>query len=124
MDVLDYFASSVKNQAYTFDVYRNTGGNSYSEEKQKVGEVTVSISDRSSQSQTTVEGSDESVNFKGLLNPQYDENGTLTEVVFVNDELWRQNGEQRYVVKTKDGRPNDIEPDLWELGLDRANSSN
>ena len=123
MYVTDYFSTSIGDQTYTFDVYRNTGGNSYDESMEDVGEVEVSISDVSSQSDTTVEGSDESVTYKGLLNPQYDMNGNLSEVVFVNDELRLQSGPKNYVVKTKDGHPNDIDPDIWELGLDRANES-
>jgi len=123
MDAVDYFHSSVTEQADAFDVYRSGGGNSYTDSESKVGVAYIAISDVSAQFEVVTEGSDESVSYIGRYVPSDSTHSNSTVDVYPNDELRRQNGEQRYVVQTKAGRPNDITPEMWALGLDRANTS-
>jgi len=122
MDATDYINSEV-NGGFEFAVFR--GGNSYSGGMEDTGDrVIVDVTEAASQAADNVEGSSQDVSFRGLLNPSYDDSGGLTDVVKVNDELRLVgNKEIRYVVQTKQGQPNDIDPELWNLGLDRANST-
>ena len=123
MDALEYLRSEVTHQAHSFDVYTQDGGNSYNNDYSKSGEtVEMSVSDMSGSGETVAEGSDQSVSYRGTLTPSYDNNGDLTKTVGVNDELRAVDGNQRYVVKTKTGIPNDIDPEVWQLGLERANT--
>ena len=123
MDALQYLQSTVTHQAHTFAVYTQDGNNSYNSEYSDTGEtVEMSVSDMSGSGETVTEGSDQSVSYRGTLNPSYDNNGDLTETVGVNDELRAVDGNQRYVVKTKTGIPNDIDPEVWQVGLQRANT--
>ena len=122
MDALQYLQSTVAHQAHTFTVYTQDG-NSYNSDYSDTGEtVDMSVSDMSGSGETVTEGSDQSVSYRGTLNPSYDNSGDLTEYVGVNDELRAVDGNQRYVVKTKTGIPNDIDPEVWQLGLERANT--
>ena len=121
MDALDYFHSSITEQAVACDVYRSTGGNSYTDDTGHVGVVYIAISDTSAQSETVIEGTDQSVSYIGRYVPSDSPYSNSTVDVYPSDELRLQDSEQRYVVQTKSGRPNDITPELWEVGLDRAN---
>jgi hypothetical protein len=122
MDALQFYREEVDRQAYTAAVYRADGTSSYeSTSMQQVGQIAVSISDATSVSETVTEGSDEDTSLRGLTTPTYDANGNLTETVAVNDELRLTNAPRRYTVTTKNGIPNDIDPEVWELGLERAN---
>jgi len=122
MDTLTYFNSEITDQSQTFAVYRQTGGTSYDTTREQATTVRLSVTDLSAQSSTVTEGTDQDISYRGLVNPHYDENGQLVDVVQVNDELRHIDGPRRYRVETKVGRPNDIDPDVWELGLRRANS--
>jgi len=123
MDAVDWFHQSVNEDAYSFAVYES-GGNSYSDEQTATGEtVNITISDVSTQSSVVTEGTEQNVSYRGTYVPMYDASNRLRTVVEVGNELHRENGEQKYVVRTKVGRPNEINPELWYLGLDRANNS-
>ena len=122
MDAVDWFHQSISQDTYEFAVYE--GGNSYSDELTATGDtVEIAISDVSTQSSVVTEGTEQNVSYRGTYVPIYDPTGSLKDVVTVGNELHRQNGQQKYVVRTKVGRPNEIDPELWYLGLDRANSS-
>jgi len=122
MDAVDWFHQSVNDDAYSFAVYE--GGNSYSDEKTATGEtINITVSDVATQSSVVTEGTEQNVSYRGTYVPMYDASGSLKTVVEVGNELHRENGEQKYVVRTKVARPNEINPELWYLGLDRANNS-
>lgn len=123
MDVVDYLRSTVNQQGVVCDVLRDTTTGSYgSDSTSKVDEVTVSIvADRTNQS--LPESMDVDTSIYGLYAPQFDANGDLKHVVEVNDTLRvQQNTAKRYSVVAKDGLPNDIEPELWGLGLAHVNN--
>jgi len=122
MDSVDYFHSAVTEQTVLCDVYRDADGTSYSDDDEQVGQAAVVITDASHTSETVTEGSDESVSYIGRLLPKRAQSSETTVTVQLNDELRHQNGPRQYIVRTKTGRPNDIAPDMWELGLERANS--
>jgi hypothetical protein len=124
MDALQFLVTDVTDQAVTCDVYRDTSSDAYGGSKTKVDSVDVAIFAPSSSSQVVVEGSGDETSFTGLVVPERDENDDLVESVHVNDELRVQgNTEKRFDVRVKDGVPNDLDPELWRLGLDKANSS-
>jgi len=123
MDTEDYFQCSVTEQSYEFAVWEQ-GDSSYDSEMTDTGQtVQMAVSDVNSQFSVTTEGADQDVSYRGLIEPTYSDDGSIESVVDVTDELRRVNGQQRYVVETKSGRPNDIDPELWEVGLRRANQS-
>jgi len=123
MDALKYLRQEVTHQSYEFDVYSPDGGNSYDGGMTDTGNtVEMTVSDMSGTGETVTEGSDQDVSYRGMITPQYDNEGNLRHVTDVNDELRATDSEQRYVVKSKVGLPNDIDPDVWQLGLNRANS--
>ena len=62
------------------------------------------------------------MSYVGRLLPEYAQHSETTATVGVNDELHQQDGPRQYVVQTKTGRPNDITPEMWEIGLERANT--
>jgi len=124
MDALDYIRSAVTEQTITCDVLREDNDSAYSSEPQKVDEVDVAIFAPSASSQVVVEGSGEDTSLSGYVVPETDTDGNMVEYVTVNDMLRPQsNTERLYTVRTKVGRPNELDPDLWELGLERANAS-
>jgi len=122
MDAIDYFNAEITDQSHAVTVHRETGGTSYDASREQVDTVRMSVTDLSAQSSTVTEGTDQDISYRGLLNPHYNTDGELTTVVKVGDELRVADGVRRYRVETKVGRPNDIDPDVWELGLSRANS--
>ncbi len=123
MDAVDWFHQSINDDTYSFAVHES-GGNSYSGDTTATGEtVNVAISDVSTQSSVVTEGTEQNVSYRGTYVPLYDASDNLKTVVEVGNELHHENGQQKYVVRTKVGRPNEITPELWYLGLDRANNS-
>lgn len=125
MDALDYMRTSVTDQSVRCDVRRDQSSDSYSgPDYSTVGEVDVAIFDPSSSSVVVTEGSGEDTSLTGLVVPAYDTDGNLNERVHVNDRLRPQsNTAKLYEVRVKDGLPNEIDPDLWRLGLEHANQS-
>jgi len=123
MDTLDAIHDSITDQAVWCDVYRDTSDGPYSDDTDtNVNTVKVAFSSPTAQSQVVVEGSFEETSVVGHVVPEYDTDGTLVQSVHVNDEL-RVDDTHRYDVTTVVGIPNEIEPELWELGLQRANAT-
>lgn len=123
MDTLNYVTASVRENSRRFDVYRGQGS-TYNGSTEKVDAVDAWVFDPTSTSISVVEGTDEDTSLTGLVVPSYDADGGLVERVHVNDELRLQsNTAKRYLVATKDGVPNELDPELWRLGLSHANSS-
>jgi len=124
MDALEAILGCVNRQAVTCDIYRDTGNGPYDDTLSDTGEtVDIAIFAPNSQSQVVVEGSGQETSFTGHIVPEYDANGNLVDPVRVNDELRPQNTTKRYDVRVKDGVPNEMDPEIWQLGLDRANAS-
>jgi hypothetical protein len=89
-----------------------------------VGTIDVTVFEPSSQQRVTIEGTSEDTSLTGLAVPQYDNNGDLQHVVEVSDRLKPQSRpERQYEVRAKNGLPNELDPELWQLGLDVATSS-
>jgi hypothetical protein len=122
MDALDAIHDCVDAQAMTCAVYRDTDDGPYDDDLTQVDTVDVAFSSPSAQSQVVIEGSFEETSVVGHIVPAYDTDGALVQSVHVNDEL-RVSDTQRYRVETKVGVPNEVEPELWELGLQRANAT-
>lgn len=123
MDAVSLMQSTVDRESVLMDVYRNTSTGSYDTSKSSVGTVNVAVFSPTSSSQMVTEGSGQDTSLVGLAEPVYT-GGDLLPAVEVNDELRIQSqSEKRYIVKTKDGYPNDIDAELVRLGLEPANSS-
>ena len=124
MDGLDAIRNEVHRQSYTCDVRRVTGNGPYDDDTRSVvGTVEVAVSAPSASAQVVQEGSIEETSLVGHIVPETDTDGTLVESVHITDHLDVQNHPQKYVVRTKVGIPDAIDPDLWELALDRANDT-
>lgn len=126
MDATAFIQSDVTALADTFDVYRvddNDTSSAYDNGTfTDTGvDVHVRVHSPSSQQQVVAEGSGQETSYTGFLVPEYDVDGNLAHNVEVNDQL-RMNG-KRYDVVVKDGIPNDHDPEIWRLGLDKANQS-
>jgi len=123
MDALSFMQSTVASVSVPMDVYRNTSTGSYDSDKSSVGTVSVSVFAPTSVSEVVTEGSGQDTSLTGLAEPAPNAGDPLPSVK-VNDELRVQsNPEKRYVVKTKDGYPSDINPELVRLGLEPSNSN-
>jgi len=123
MDALAFMQSTVASESVLMDVYRNTSTGSYDNDKTTVGTVSVAVFAPTSSAEVVTEGSGQDTSLTGLAEPAPN-GGDPLPAVEVNDELRVQsNPEKRYVVKTKDGYPSDIDPELVRLGLEPSNSS-
>jgi hypothetical protein len=123
MDALDAIRGCLTEQTVTCDIYHPSGDGPYEGDLVDTGEtVDVAIVSPTSQSQLVVEGSGQETSLVGHVVPEYS-NNRLQERVFVNDQLRPHNTGKRYDVRTKDGVPSPLEPELWQLGLERANAS-
>ncbi len=123
MDAVSLMQSTVASESVLMDVYRNTSTGSYDSSKSSVGTVNVAVFSPTSSSQVVTEGSGQDTSLVGLAEPVYTD-GELLPAVEISDELRVQSSpEKRYVVKTKDGYPNDLDAELVRLGLEPANSS-
>lgn len=124
MDALAYIHDDVSRQAVTCEIWRDQSDGPYDDSLSDTGEtVDVAIFSPTSQSQVVAEGSGQEATFVGVLVPEEGRDGTLQDPVRLNDQLRPVGSARRYDVRTKDGVPNDLNPELWQLGLDRANSS-
>lgn len=125
MDALTFMQADVTSQAVTCNVYDSTSERQYGGGgKTKVDQVDVAIFAPSSSSEVVVEGSGQETSFTGLVVPRYGPDGTLIHHVDVNQELRVAADEsKRYEVRVKEGVPNDLDPEIWRLGLERANDS-
>lgn len=124
MDALAYIHDDVSRQAVTCAIWRDTSDGPYDDSLSDTGEtVDVAISSPTSQQQVVAEGSGQEATFVGVLVPEEGRDGTLQDPVRLNDQLRPVGSARRYDVRTKDGVPNDLNPEIWQLGLDRANSS-
>ncbi len=112
----------VTEQAVTCDIYRADDNGVYDESMSSAGTVDVAVSDASGTNQLVDEGMDTEVSMVGHVVPTYT-NNTLDDPLRVGDELRPHPTSQRYDVQTKVGVPNEIEPELWVLGLDRASGT-
>lgn len=122
MDAIDYIQSRVNDQAVTCDVLSDTESASYSDDVTQVGTVEIAVYAPSSAAEMVPAGIEESTSFTGLVVPQRDGNGDLVNDTAVGDTLRVQsNTAIQYEVMTRDGVPNELDPHLWVLGLDRAN---
>jgi len=124
MDAVTFMQCDVSDQAVTCDVLRPQDSGPYDSGFSSVGTIDVTVFEPSSQQRVTIEGTSEDTSLTGLAVPQYDNNGDLQHVVQVSDRLKPQSNPQRqYDVRAKNGLPNELEPELWQLGLDVATSS-
>lgn len=125
MNLTTYLASEVSENAVTYNVYRDTSKRDYgSGELTKVDAVEVWVFDPTSSSQVVVEGSGQETSYIGFAISDFDANGDVVHHVEVNDELRVASDEsKRYEVRVKDALPNDTDPELWRMGLERANPS-
>lgn len=124
MDATDFIVTDVADLAITCDVYEQADSGAYNGGFSKVGEKDVHIFAPSSQQRVTLEGSGQETAFTGLAVVDHDVNGDPVHTVEVNHQLRPQaNSAKHYDVRVKDGLPNDVNPVVWRLGLDRANSS-
>jgi len=121
MDVVDYYRGEIRNQGYWMSLYRQESTTTYDNSgMSEIGEVRVSISTPSSSHEVTTEGTGQEVSLKGLIDPTDNRSTTVQ----VGDELRSQPDERkRYVVETRDGIPNDFNPEIVHLGLKQANQS-
>lgn len=123
MQALSFMQSTVAAESVLMDVYRNPSTGSYDSDRTPVGTVSVAVFAPTSASEVVTESSQQDTSLTGLAEP-VPTNGDPLPAVQVNDELRVQsNPEKRYVVKTKDGYPSDIDPELVRLGLEPSNSS-
>lgn len=126
MDALAYIHNDLSQQAVVCEILRPTDSDSvYDGDLTETDEtVEVAIFQPSSSSTVTTEGTDQDTSLTGHIVPQYDTTDTLDTVVHVGDRLRvRANPAKRYEVRTKDGVPNDIDPELFRVGLEPANRS-
>lgn len=115
----------VRHEQKTFAVYRGDSSGAYESTMQQVDEVDVHLYAPSSSHSVVLEGAGEETGLTGLVIPDRDANGDIIEHVYNNDELRLKSDESvRYNVLVKDGVPDDLDPDLWRLGLEKANTSN
>lgn len=112
----------ITEQAVRCDIYRANDDGVYDESMDGVGTVEVAISDATGTNQLVPEGMETEVSMVGHVVPTYS-NNTLDDPLRVGDELRPQSSTQRYDVQTKVAVPNEIEPELWVLGLDRASGN-
>lgn len=125
MDPVDYIRSRVEDEADTYDIYRVDDSGPYNSDPSDTGnDGDIWVFSPTSSGQVVTEGTDQETSFTGLMVPQTDNNGNLKEVVEIGDELRLQsNSQRRYEVRTKDGLHDNVDPDLWQFGLERANAS-
>jgi hypothetical protein len=126
MDTLDYIHDAITEQAIACDIFRpDDSAAVYDDSLVDTGSsVEIAISDPSSTSVVQTEGVGEDISLVGHVVPQTDQNGQLTEVLHVGDQLVPQSApEKAYDVRTKDGVPNELDPEIWQVGLERANAS-
>jgi hypothetical protein len=126
MDTLDYIHDAITEQAIACDIFRpDDSAAVYDDSLVDTGSsVEIAISDPSSTSVVQTEGVGEDISLVGHVVPQTDQNGQLTEVLHIGDQLVPQSApEKAYNVRTKDGVPNELDPEIWQLGLERSNES-
>lgn len=123
MDPVDYIHNTVVRDAITCDVLRPDSGQTYGNDPTQVDTVAVAIFAGTPSSFVETEGTGQDVSFTGLLNPQYDTNDDLIEVVKVGDILSPVDSPKQYDVRTKFGDPTPHDPETWVVGLDVANST-
>lgn len=125
MNGVDYIRSAVTERGLICDVQEQSDGGAYDNgDYTTVDTVTVAIFDPSSTFSVVSEGGDDDVSLVGLVVPDTNADGNRVEHVGVNQRLVPQNATgQQYRVETKDGHPNDVDPDVWRLGLAKANQS-
>lgn len=119
MDTTEYVRTRITDQSYTFSVYRQPDSGAYSSSFTKQGEVDVSIYEPSASQLAALEGIGDDLSMVGLCTPA-EANG-----VQVNDQLRKANDEsRRYDVETgPTAYPEEFDPSLYVLGLQRANAS-
>jgi hypothetical protein len=116
--------SIVRKEQKTFVVYRSDSSGAYESDMTQVDEVDVHLYSPASSHSVALEGTGEETGLTGLVIPDRDTNGDITEHVYGNDQLRFKSDESvRYDVLTKDGVPSDLDPTLWRLGLEKSNTS-
>lgn len=121
MDALDYIRTTVNDDAVTCDIYRSSESGSYSgPDHTDTGEtVQVAIFAPSSSAQIVTEGVEADTSLTGLVVPETDESGNIQQTVQVTDQLRvSDNTVKRYSVRSVTGVPNDLEPELFRVGLE------
>lgn len=120
MRTAEYIRQQTRNNARTFRVYRPSTGRSYDGDDEVAGTVDVWVFDASATASVVTEGVDEETSLTGLLRPIDDLQGGVA----VGDEIRLASDEsRRYEVETKVGVPTELEPTVWQLGIERANSA-
>jgi len=119
MNAREYIVTDVADRATTCDIYRSDSDGVYNSDYERVGETAVYIFSASSTTTISIEGSGQDTSLVGLTTPSYGRQGKLVHDVEVNDQL-RVNDRQ-YRVETKDAIGDELDPQLWQLGLERAN---
>lgn len=118
MLAVDYLLSETERNERSCTVYRTSGNQSYDSTTEDVGETAIWLFDASASSNVVTEGTEEETSFTGMLRPSVD----LPNGVHIADELqFDGHPERRYEVRTKVGIPTELDPDVWQLGIERAN---
>lgn len=127
MNTTDYLHAEVRREAKSFSVYRDTTNRTYGTDGlTKIGAIPLWLFDGSATSSVVVEGTEEDTAFTGLLRPSADltTDGDGPDGVSVADELrLRDSPQKRFEVRTKVAVPTAFDPDVYRLGVDRANDS-
>jgi len=125
MNITSYATSQIDANAVVCHVYRDTSERDYGGDSlTQVDIVDVWIFAPESSSQVVVEGNGQETSFTGFAHVDTDTDGDIIHHAEINDELRVAGNEaKRYEVRVKDGLPNEIEPQMWRFGLERANDS-
>lgn len=122
MRAIDHIQSRVTDQSVLCDVLRSAESGSYSDQRETVDTAHVAVFAGQSAAEMVPAGMDATTSFTGLVVPETDHNDELVHHTQVGDVLRpTTNTAKRYTVETRSGAPNDLDPHLWVLGLDRAN---
>jgi hypothetical protein len=121
MDATAFIQSDLASLAETYEVWERTDDSgAYQGSLEDTGQtVDVRVFSPSSQQQVVTEGSGSETSYTGLKNVVRDSNDNIVHEVSENQQL-RLNG-KRYDVRVKEAHPSEENPELWRLGLDKAN---
>ena len=118
MNTTRYIRRETKGNEQPCTIYRSTGDSTYDSDDTEVGETALWLFDSSATSSIVTEGATDDTSFTALLRPERD----IQSGVSIGDELvFDGHPERRYEVRTKVGVPTELDPTVWQLGVDRAN---
>ena len=122
MDPTAFIQSTITQRAVTFDVLRSSNDGAYEEYTETGDTVEAVVFSPSGSTSFEVEGIEEETSMVGLMNPQYDTDDNLVEIIQVGDRLRPTSDTAKlYEVRAKRGHPNELDPSTWRLALSKAN---